>query len=82
MGKTSREKSGVLDLCANLGCLLTHCNNTCAFRGDGPSDVPISLAVHCLDHDAFLFALCQDHKLRMWSYKVRPVFGAAAWMQV
>uniref|UniRef100_A0A8C2TN59 Nucleoporin 160 n=1 Tax=Coturnix japonica TaxID=93934 RepID=A0A8C2TN59_COTJA len=41
-----------------------------AIRGDGgPSDVPISLAVHCLDHDAFLFALCQDHKLRMWSYK-------------
>ncbi|RLV97195.1 hypothetical protein DV515_00011926 [Chloebia gouldiae] len=29
----------------------------------------ISLSVHCLDHDAFLFALCQDHKLRMWSYK-------------
>ncbi|NXF41186.1 NU160 protein, partial [Nyctibius bracteatus] len=42
-----------------------------AIRGDGgPSDVPISLSVHCLDHDAFLFALCQDHKLRMWSYKV------------
>uniref|UniRef100_A0A8C9EK46 Nucleoporin 160 n=1 Tax=Pavo cristatus TaxID=9049 RepID=A0A8C9EK46_PAVCR len=41
-----------------------------AIRGDGgPSDLPISLAVHCLDHDAFLFALCQDHKLRMWSYK-------------
>ncbi|XP_065611600.1 nuclear pore complex protein Nup160 [Cyrtonyx montezumae] len=41
-----------------------------AIRGDGgPSDVPVSLAVHCLDHDAFLFALCQDHKLRMWSYK-------------
>uniref|UniRef100_A0A8D2QDL7 Nucleoporin 160 n=1 Tax=Zonotrichia albicollis TaxID=44394 RepID=A0A8D2QDL7_ZONAL len=41
-----------------------------AIRGDGgPSDVPVSLSVHCLDHDAFLFALCQDHKLRMWSYK-------------
>ncbi|XP_072722022.1 nuclear pore complex protein Nup160 [Ciconia boyciana] len=41
-----------------------------AIRGDcGPSDLPISLSVHCLDHDAFLFALCQDHKLRMWSYK-------------
>uniref|UniRef100_A0A8C3PTL4 Nucleoporin 160 n=1 Tax=Calidris pygmaea TaxID=425635 RepID=A0A8C3PTL4_9CHAR len=41
-----------------------------AIRGDcSPSDLPISLSVHCLDHDAFLFALCQDHKLRMWSYK-------------
>ncbi|RMB98016.1 hypothetical protein DUI87_25494 [Hirundo rustica rustica] len=41
-----------------------------AIRGEGgPSDVPVSLSVHCLDHDAFLFALCQDHKLRMWSYK-------------
>uniref|UniRef100_A0A8D0GAA3 Nucleoporin 160 n=1 Tax=Sphenodon punctatus TaxID=8508 RepID=A0A8D0GAA3_SPHPU len=41
-----------------------------AIRGDQvPSDLPISLSVHCLEHDAFLFALCQDHKLRMWSYK-------------
>ncbi|XP_069479189.1 nuclear pore complex protein Nup160 [Ambystoma mexicanum] len=41
-----------------------------AIRGDqGLSDLPISLLVHCLEHDAFLFALCQDHKLRMWSYK-------------
>ncbi|EGW03960.1 Nuclear pore complex protein Nup160 [Cricetulus griseus] len=41
-----------------------------AIRGDqGPSDRALSLAVHCVEHDAFLFALCQDHKLRMWSYK-------------
>ncbi|XP_075401825.1 nuclear pore complex protein Nup160 [Tenrec ecaudatus] len=41
-----------------------------AIRGDqGPSDRPLSLAVHCGDHDAFIFALCQDHKLRMWSFK-------------
>uniref|UniRef100_A0A8C0FXK2 Nucleoporin 160 n=1 Tax=Chelonoidis abingdonii TaxID=106734 RepID=A0A8C0FXK2_CHEAB len=41
-----------------------------AIRGDqGPSDLPVSLSAHCLEHDAFLFALCQDHKLRMWSYK-------------
>ncbi|XP_043938685.1 nuclear pore complex protein Nup160 [Protopterus annectens] len=39
-------------------------------RGDqGPSDLPISIAVHCLEYDAFIFALCQDHRLRMWSYK-------------
>ncbi|TKC46099.1 hypothetical protein EI555_005422, partial [Monodon monoceros] len=39
-------------------------------RGDqGPSDRPLSLAVHCVKNDAFIFALCQDHKLRMWSYK-------------
>uniref|UniRef100_A0A2K5ZAL1 Nucleoporin 160 n=1 Tax=Mandrillus leucophaeus TaxID=9568 RepID=A0A2K5ZAL1_MANLE len=41
-----------------------------AIRGDqSPSDRPLSLAVHCVEHDAFIFALCQDHKLRMWSYK-------------
>uniref|UniRef100_A0A8C8SMP3 Nucleoporin 160 n=1 Tax=Pelusios castaneus TaxID=367368 RepID=A0A8C8SMP3_9SAUR len=41
-----------------------------AIRGDqGPLDLPVSLSVHCLEHDAFLFALCLDHKLRMWSYK-------------
>lgn len=52
------------------------CNNKTktwpyVFRGDqGSSDRPLSLAVHCVEHDAFIFALCQDHKLRMWSYKV------------
>ncbi|KAM8818629.1 nuclear pore complex protein Nup160 isoform 3-T3 [Rhynchonycteris naso] len=41
-----------------------------AIRGDqGPSDRPLSLAVHCAENDAFIFALCQDHKLRMWSHK-------------
>ncbi|XP_068117185.1 nuclear pore complex protein Nup160 isoform X2 [Hyperolius riggenbachi] len=41
-----------------------------AIRGDyGPAHLPVSLGVHCLEHDAFIFALCQDHKLRMWSYK-------------
>ncbi|MBN3303741.1 NU160 protein, partial [Amia calva] len=41
-----------------------------AMRGDqSPSDVPLSLAVRQLESDTFIFALCQDHKLRMWSYK-------------
>nr|7VOP_D Chain D, Nucleoporin 160kDa [Xenopus laevis]7VOP_M Chain M, Nucleoporin 160kDa [Xenopus laevis] len=41
-----------------------------SIRGDpGPAHLPVSLAVHTLDHDSYLFALCQDHKLRMWSYK-------------
>ncbi|KAM4017014.1 nuclear pore complex protein Nup160 [Anomaloglossus baeobatrachus] len=41
-----------------------------AIRGDpDPAHLPVSLAVHCLENDAFIFALCQDHKLRMWSYK-------------
>lgn len=40
-------------------------------RGDQSlSDLPVSMSVHCREHDAFLFALYQDHKLRMWSYKV------------
>lgn len=66
----------VLNVCASF---LTCCGNTCAFRGDcGPSDLPISLSVHCLDHDAFVFALCQDHKLRMWSYKVSEAWAQGA----
>ncbi|TRZ00171.1 hypothetical protein DNTS_020923, partial [Danionella cerebrum] len=41
-----------------------------AIRGDqSPSETPISLAVHPLEDEAFIFALCQDHKLRMWSFK-------------
>ncbi|KAJ8344194.1 hypothetical protein SKAU_G00315230 [Synaphobranchus kaupii] len=41
-----------------------------AIRGDqSPSDLPVSLAVRQLEGDTFIFALCQDHKLRMWSYK-------------
>ncbi|XP_061077666.1 nuclear pore complex protein Nup160 isoform X2 [Conger conger] len=41
-----------------------------AIRGDqSPSDLPVSLAVTQLEGDTFIFALCQDHKLRMWSYK-------------
>ncbi|CAJ0956067.1 unnamed protein product [Ranitomeya imitator] len=41
-----------------------------AIRGEqDPAHLPVSLAVHCLENDAFIFALCQDHKLRMWSYK-------------
>ncbi|XP_062918368.1 nuclear pore complex protein Nup160 isoform X1 [Mobula hypostoma] len=41
-----------------------------AIRGEqGASDLPVSLAVQLLEQDAFIFALCQDHKLRLWSYK-------------
>uniref|UniRef100_A0A8C5L5G5 Nucleoporin 160 n=1 Tax=Jaculus jaculus TaxID=51337 RepID=A0A8C5L5G5_JACJA len=49
-----------------------------AIRGDqGPSDRALSLAVHCVEHNAFIFALCQDHKLRMWSYKDQMCLMAA-----
>uniref|UniRef100_A0A671MYY4 Nucleoporin 160 n=1 Tax=Sinocyclocheilus anshuiensis TaxID=1608454 RepID=A0A671MYY4_9TELE len=41
-----------------------------AIRGDQSiPDLAISLAVHQLEDDTFIFALCQDHKLRMWSLK-------------
>uniref|UniRef100_A0A671P196 Nuclear pore complex protein Nup160-like n=1 Tax=Sinocyclocheilus anshuiensis TaxID=1608454 RepID=A0A671P196_9TELE len=41
-----------------------------AIRGDQSiPDLAISLAVHQLEDDTFIFALCQDHKLRMWSFK-------------
>uniref|UniRef100_A0A8D0A5A8 Nucleoporin 160 n=1 Tax=Sander lucioperca TaxID=283035 RepID=A0A8D0A5A8_SANLU len=40
-----------------------------AIRGDqSPSDRALSLAVRELEEDCFIFALCQDHKLRMWSF--------------
>lgn len=39
-----------------------------AIRGDhGAADVVLSLAVREVENGSFLFALCQDHKLRMWS---------------
>uniref|UniRef100_A0A673IC20 Nucleoporin 160 n=1 Tax=Sinocyclocheilus rhinocerous TaxID=307959 RepID=A0A673IC20_9TELE len=41
-----------------------------AIRGDQSiPDLAISLAVHQLEDDTFIFTLCQDHKLRMWSFK-------------
>lgn len=44
-----------------------------AIRGDqSPADLVLSLAVRELEEDSFIFALCQDHKLRMWSFRVRP----------
>ncbi|XP_063800728.1 nuclear pore complex protein Nup160 isoform X2 [Pseudophryne corroboree] len=53
-----------------------------AIRGDqGLPHHPVSLAVHCLKHDAFLFALCQDHKLRMWSYKDQMCLMVADMLQ-
>ncbi|KAA0724099.1 Nuclear pore complex protein [Triplophysa tibetana] len=43
-----------------------------AIRGDqSPSDLAISLVVHQLEDDTFVFALCQDHKLRIWSIKLQ-----------
>ncbi|ETE72717.1 Nuclear pore complex protein, partial [Ophiophagus hannah] len=54
-----------------FACFCIHyCYCYCFYRGDqNPSDLPVSLSVHCREHDALLFALYQDHKLRMWSYK-------------
>uniref|UniRef100_A0A8C8HBT5 Nuclear pore complex protein Nup160 n=1 Tax=Oncorhynchus tshawytscha TaxID=74940 RepID=A0A8C8HBT5_ONCTS len=41
-----------------------------AIRGEqSPGDLALSLAVRELEDDTFIFALCQDHKLRMWSYR-------------
>lgn len=42
-----------------------------AIRGEhSPFDLVLSLAVRELEEDSFVFALCQDHKLRMWSLRV------------
>lgn len=43
-----------------------------AIRGEhSPWDLVLSLAVRELEEDSFIFALCQDHKMRMWSLRVR-----------
>lgn len=43
-----------------------------AIRGEhSPCDLVLSLAVRELEEDSFIFALCQDHKMRMWSLRVR-----------
>uniref|UniRef100_A0A8C6T4G5 Nucleoporin 160 n=1 Tax=Neogobius melanostomus TaxID=47308 RepID=A0A8C6T4G5_9GOBI len=40
-----------------------------AIRGDQTSDLVLSLSVRELEDDCFIFALCQDHKLRLWSLR-------------
>uniref|UniRef100_A0A671XRX9 Nucleoporin 160 n=1 Tax=Sparus aurata TaxID=8175 RepID=A0A671XRX9_SPAAU len=41
-----------------------------AIRGEqSPADLVLSVAVRELEEDSFIFALCQDHKLRMWSFR-------------
>ncbi|KAM4572900.1 nuclear pore complex protein Nup160 isoform 2-T2 [Odontesthes bonariensis] len=41
-----------------------------AIRGEqSPDDLVLSLAVRELEEDSFIFALCQDHRLRMWSFR-------------
>ncbi|KAK1804685.1 hypothetical protein P4O66_020668 [Electrophorus voltai] len=41
-----------------------------AIRGEqSPSDLAVSLSAWSLDDDTFLFTMCQDLKLRVWSYK-------------
>uniref|UniRef100_A0A8D3DJM7 Nuclear pore complex protein Nup160 n=1 Tax=Scophthalmus maximus TaxID=52904 RepID=A0A8D3DJM7_SCOMX len=41
-----------------------------AIRGEqSGADVALSLVVRELEEDSFIFALCQDHRLRMWSFR-------------
>ncbi|KAM9854925.1 nuclear pore complex protein Nup160 [Aulostomus maculatus] len=41
-----------------------------AIRGDqSPADLVVGLAVRELEDDSFIFALCHDHRLRMWSLR-------------
>lgn len=41
-----------------------------AIRGEqSPGDLALCLAVRELEDDTFIFALCHDNKLRMWSYR-------------
>lgn len=49
-----------------------------AIRGEqSPADLVLSLAVRELEEDSFIFALCQDHRLRMWSLRVRTWSSSA-----
>uniref|UniRef100_A0AAR2IT13 Nucleoporin 160 n=1 Tax=Pygocentrus nattereri TaxID=42514 RepID=A0AAR2IT13_PYGNA len=48
-----------------------------AIRGEqSPCDLAVSLAAWSLEDDTFIFALCQDHKLRVWSFKLQCVLVA------
>ncbi|XP_066505753.1 nuclear pore complex protein Nup160 isoform X2 [Hoplias malabaricus] len=41
-----------------------------AIRGEqSPCDLAVSMAAWPLEDDTFVFALCHDHKLRVWSFK-------------
>ena len=40
-------------------------------RGGSDAQTSLSLEIHPLGQDNFIFAVCQDHKLRMWSTKVQ-----------
>nr|XP_043873458.1 nuclear pore complex protein Nup160 [Solea senegalensis] len=41
-----------------------------AIRGEhSAADLAVSLAVREVEDDSFIFALCQDHRLRMWSLR-------------
>ena len=44
----------------NIGGILTS-----ARPGDG-SEAVLSLAIHPIQNDIYVFALCKDHKIRMW----------------
>lgn len=42
-----------------------------AIRGEqSPADLVLSLVVREEEDDSLIFALCQDHRLRMWSLTV------------
>lgn len=52
-----------------------------AIRGDhGAADVVLSLAVREVENGSFLFALCQDHKLRMWSITDKVILGCCCFL--
>ncbi|XP_076878725.1 LOW QUALITY PROTEIN: nuclear pore complex protein Nup160 [Brachyhypopomus gauderio] len=49
-----------------------------AIRGEqSPCDLAVCVAAWPLEHDTFLFTLCQDHKLRVWSYREQQCVLAA-----
>lgn len=47
--------------------------DTCRGNQISP-DASISLCFHQIGKEKFIYAVCRDHKLRMWSCKVRVIF--------
>ncbi len=50
-----------------LGRLWDNIGGMVMARGAEGSDAPTSLTIHHMGNDIFVFGLCKDHKLRLWS---------------
>ncbi len=70
------ERASDTALCVNTHAHTQHSSVLHDFSGTGEaSDTALSLLVHPLGQETYVFAVCRDHKLRMWAAKVRDREG-------